>query len=226
MQLKHHAYLIEVLPQEFLAVQNHVLKDVDKQVTEIKIHEQLNLGIDVARDLIDTYTKSVLSGIENRIVFIMAQSLTHEAQNALLKFFEEPRSGNHFILCVYSRLNLLPTFRSRFEVLKFKESEQENALIAEAVRFVNNLTPSERLKFVDKMSDDLAEERITKSDILVFLNNVEETLYKQLKKSGTGNSNSSGLIASIDAVLLAEKHILDRSSSAKILLEHVAFMIA
>lgn len=223
MQLKHHAYLIEVLPQDFLAVQAEVLVGVDKGVTEIKVHEQIGLGIDVARDLIDTYTKSVLNGVERRIVFIVAQSLTNEAQNALLKFFEEPRPGNHFILCVYSSLNLLPTFRSRFEILDLKVSSDTSVRVADAQKFVDKLNPAERLKAVTKMAEDLAEEKITKSDILQFLNSLEDVLGNKLRKSTA--SNSSNLLSSLEAVVLAEKHILDRSSSAKILLEHVALMM-
>jgi len=44
--------------------------------------------------------------------------MTSEAQNALLKLFEEPPSNTHFFLCVGSVSELLPTLCSRVHVLE------------------------------------------------------------------------------------------------------------
>lgn len=48
-----------------------------------------------------------------------------ETSNALLKLIEEPRSGVHFVFCVESLEKLLPTVRSRCQIVRFDRLRDE-----------------------------------------------------------------------------------------------------
>jgi DNA polymerase III subunit delta' len=55
---------------------------------------------------------------DRKIFIIKAFSITHEAQNSLLKTLEDPVPGTGFILLIPCADRLLPTLRSRFFVIK------------------------------------------------------------------------------------------------------------
>jgi DNA polymerase-3 subunit delta' len=84
--------------------------------------ETSSIGIDAVRTLEHFFSLKVPGrSVYNRIVIIeQAQSLTIEAQNALLKLLEEPPMGTIIILTVDNEQNLLPTIRSRAPVVPLK----------------------------------------------------------------------------------------------------------
>ena len=77
-------------------------------------------GIDGAREIIDgMYTLPLLSKYK---VYILdeAHQLTKEASSAFLKSFEEPPAHVIFILCTTHAEKLLPTVRSRCQMIELK----------------------------------------------------------------------------------------------------------
>ncbi len=78
-----------------------------------------SITIESARDIIGfTTLKTVGEGNIRRIIIIEdAHLLTLEAQNALLKSFEEPPADTVFILTITSTSQVLPTILSRAHVL-------------------------------------------------------------------------------------------------------------
>lgn len=87
------------------------------------------ISIDAVRDLLN-FTKLKIAGndkeIQRVIVIDEAQSMTSEAQNALLKLLEEPPEGTLFLLCVSNTQSLLPTIRSRTQQLVIKRPKRED----------------------------------------------------------------------------------------------------
>jgi DNA polymerase-3 subunit delta' len=77
------------------------------------------LSIDSVRAVIHFLSlKPAGSNAISRVVVIeQAQTLTNQAQNALLKTIEEPPEGTILILTAPSELGLLPTIRSRVQCL-------------------------------------------------------------------------------------------------------------
>lgn len=76
------------------------------------------LKIEQVRDVLDYL--SLRSQLRHRFVIIdQAEKLTPQAANALLKSVEEPPEGVHFILITSNLSMLLPTIRSRCQVLSF-----------------------------------------------------------------------------------------------------------
>lgn len=87
-----------------------------------------NRGIDEARDLREAiHTLPVLSKYK---VYILdeAHMLTKEASNALLKTLEEPPRHVVFILCTTDPEKLLPTIRSRSQIINFKTANKSDLI--------------------------------------------------------------------------------------------------
>ena len=95
---------------------------------------------------------------ENKVLIIAASRAYHEAQNALLKIFEEPTADTHFFLVMPSSEGLLPTLKSRLYIV---EGESGNRGEAEAKGFLSATKPK-RLEIVKKMTDEISDEKKTK----------------------------------------------------------------
>jgi DNA polymerase-3 subunit delta' len=78
-----------------------------------------------------------------KLIFIFddAQALGPQAANALLKSIEEPPPGVHFIFLVPSSAMLLPTIRSRSQVVRFAPLSND-----EVVRVVSTIDPQLQLE--------------------------------------------------------------------------------
>ncbi|HEX4960122.1 MAG TPA: hypothetical protein VF173_04740, partial [Thermoanaerobaculia bacterium] len=85
----------------------------DFQVLERDL--KASTSVDATRELLKTAQVSPFEARGQVFVIASAESLTGEAANALLKNLEEPHvsSPRHFLLLAPSRLDLLPTLRSR-----------------------------------------------------------------------------------------------------------------
>lgn len=85
----------------------------DLQVLERDL--KTSTSVESARELLRTAQVSPFEARGQVFVVASAESLTGEAANALLKVLEEPpvRAPRHFLLLTPSRLDLLPTLRSR-----------------------------------------------------------------------------------------------------------------
>lgn len=70
--------------------------------------------------------ESYISENSEKIIIIMARAFRNEAQNFLLKLFEEPPKNIKFLLVAPSKNLLLPTVRSRFicEILNAKKERE------------------------------------------------------------------------------------------------------
>lgn len=87
---------------------------------------QRQFGIDDARALaLRAAGKAVAA--DERIFVIACKTMTTEAQNALLKLFEDPPARAHFILIVPSESIIIPTLRSRFVAVRRADHEENEA---------------------------------------------------------------------------------------------------
>ena len=110
-----------------------ILRQLSPDVTVHGVSDgKKSIGISVIRDIrAQAYIKP--QELQNRIFIIEnAQLLTTEAQNALLKIFEEPPKGVHFFLLCENATSLLPTVRSRAPVLRmsiFDDAELKEYIV-------------------------------------------------------------------------------------------------
>ena len=123
-------------------------------------------GIEEARALVEMANRRSFTG--KKIFFITPERITLEAQNALLKTFEEPTLDTQFFLCVSDESVILPTLKSRMQVVNV----QHRVLNKRAEKFFN-LPVAKRLEFAKKFADD--EENLTTFlDELLLLKRAKE----------------------------------------------------
>ncbi len=210
----HHAYLIsgerasrvEKLRARFVA--EGILLHNNPDIFEI--HTDM-LSIDEARALSTRQLRHAVTG-SKKIFIISFANMSHEAQNALLKVFEEPTPDTHFFLLTESPHALLPTLRSRLENL-ILEGEGEADDLQEAEAFIA-MTPSERLLFVAPLIEEKEKDKA-----LVLINGLETLLHKNF--STTKREDVRLFLKDLEHY---RGYLSDRSSSLKLILEFVACM--
>lgn len=210
--LDHHAYFIHAIKdgaqklKEYLKEKFHINHVQNPDF----YHEKFEvLGIDDSRKLKELHASKSFKEGSKRIFIIEASGITHEAQNALLKIFEEPNEDSHFFLVMPSPHVLLPTLRSR---LLIPQVRQENLVVKTAEDFLK-LSRKDKVSFVDEFAKRISDEEAMKSDAQEFLSALEMVLYKNGLEQ-----NSKAL----QSVLKARDYMNDRSPSIKQLLEYVA----
>jgi hypothetical protein len=167
-----------------------------------------HFGIDEARELTARATSKSFSG--SRRAFIAAiGAITNEAQNALLKTLEEPPSDAYFFLVVASPETLLPTLRSRAQILALGTE----AVSAVDVRSFLSARPRERIEMLKPLLEKNDDDRRDVAGVITFLSSLERML-------DATPDNRGGL----EAVYRARKYVGDKGSLLKPLLEQVALL--
>src|SRR3990167_5929189 len=118
-------------------------------------------GIDEARQLSLLSARKAL--IHHKIFFITSSRLTLEAQNALLKTFEDPFSDTYFFLVAREEALIIPTLLSRMQAVHVGHGGVASVYI-EAERFLS-LPIKDRLLFAKKFVED-------EGNLSVFLDDV------------------------------------------------------
>ncbi|HEV7784530.1 MAG TPA: hypothetical protein VGQ28_04280 [Thermoanaerobaculia bacterium] len=105
----------------------------DFQVLERDL--KASTSVDATREMLKTAQVSPFEARGQVFVIASAESLTGEAANALLKNLEEPHvsAPRHFLLLAPSRLDLLPTLRSRSLAIFLGPAEAVDAAAVEPV---------------------------------------------------------------------------------------------
>lgn len=208
----HHAYAIEgekksILSELYYFFENE-LKIQTKANPDFYFNEFENFSIDNGRELKDyAFRKSVDGNI--RIFVIVISSITTEAQNALLKLFEEPTKGIHFFIITQSSKIFLPTLRSRFNIISQGQSlgnATENILVDKFLKAVK----SERIK----LFDNIIKEK-NKEEALNFLNNLEAVLYKNKTKD----------TEIFEILQKSRSYLRGRAPSIKMILENISISL-
>lgn len=217
--LEHHAYFIHSFKDVAHKLKEY-LKDkfnIDHTQNPDFFHEKYeSLGIDDSRKIKENHISKSFKQGNKRIFIIETLNITHEAQNSLLKVFEEPNEDSHFFLIMPSPHTLLPTLRSRLNIIKPSEQIEEGMIaLDEAVRFLK-LSKKEKVDFMDELAKDISDENKSKNDAQEFLAALEYQIYKS---KGIKEKRA------INAILKAREYINDRSPSVKQLLEFVALSL-
>jgi hypothetical protein len=170
-------------------------------------HRQFDaFTIEEARLLSDSQERKVFGGnppsLRNsetmagkaKIFIIQTNSITEQAQNALLKIFEEPTAGTHFFILM-PQDTLLPTLRSRMQVILSERNFDKSELIlnkslAERVAMVKEITDgikeakSSQNGLIARSTESGFREEKNKQDAISLLNQIERELYeKDIQKS-------------------------------------------
>jgi len=212
----HHAYALE--GDRKTAISNlynffeNDLKIETKANLDFYFNEFESFGIDNGRDLQMQASRKAMRG--NMQIFVIAfSSITSEAQNALLKLFEEPAKGVHFFIITSSSEMFLPTLKSRFEIIKLKSIlDDDRALANDFIKASKN----NRIKLLQ----DIIENK-DKEQSLEFLNNLETILYKNIKDCPLCLKD----VEVFGAIQKSRDYIRGRSPSVKMILENMALNV-
>lgn len=134
-------------------------------------------GIGESREAIKFLWQKPLKSQKKTLIIPHGEDLTPEAQNAILKISEDPRSSTLILLVVKSLDSLLPTLRSRFHKIYFGQNLNPKSI-------GNVLLAEEFLNSDQKKKSDLIREVVLKDDLLEnFLTGLLLTLYRDKIKN-------------------------------------------
>ncbi|MEK7588202.1 MAG: hypothetical protein AAB438_00090 [Patescibacteria group bacterium] len=232
----HHAYLLEGDKNEIIPQVFSILEDLNIKTSANPDFYNLDIDsfkIDDARNLKSMTSDRSFSGeaTSKKIFLISANSFLLEAQNSLLKVFEEPIENTHFFIVTPSTQIFIPTLLSRFFVIKSESASarqdlmEENTLEAEKfikLPLVKRIDFLKELLAVDEDEEEGNEKDSPRARALRFLDNLEFVLHKKISKS-----NHIGLpyVELFKQMFIVRKYLRQPGSSAKSLMESVALGI-
>jgi DNA polymerase III delta prime subunit len=174
--------------------------------------------IDDARKIRETHDTRPIDKSGKKIFVLKMNSITVEAQNALLKLLEEPADYAHFFLIIPSAHLLIPTVKSRLSFIKTEKASQaegDDTAVKAAKAFIKS-SGAQRLEIIKDLLDDITKEKKTKQDAISFLDSVESELY---------HAGIDKNLSSLQAISNMRTYMSDRAPSLKMLLEYVALNI-
>ncbi len=216
----HHAYLIEGTEEEVLPEILTELRELEIEVKQNPNIYKISLDSFKMEDARNLKSSANLKGFSEgkKIFIISSNSFLLEAQNAMLKIFEEPTEDSHFFIITPSLSGLLPTFVSRFYTVKREDSGMS---LKEAEEFIKS-SPAKRIDLLKELLKEEDEEEAiesVRSKALKFLNSLETVLHK---KFSSDPSSDAGFFYQIFKV---REYLRQPGSSAKSLMESVALSI-
>ena len=200
----HHAYLVLGVRER---IEDYLQDFFNKEGSRLSgspdyfVFKEPLFGIAEAREVVEKANRKAF--VDRKIFLIAPERITLEAQSALLKTFEDPVPDTHFFLIMRNVELILPTLRSRMQVVSFADIEP---LFAEAEKFLK-CSLKERLSFVRKFLDAEKNASVFLDELLVYHKkmNVETLKLEKIYK----------------ARLLSD----DRGVSARLILEHLAVVL-
>lgn len=217
----HHAHIIEgaydaVAPELVIALAKNLNIEA-KGNPDLMNRFYETLGIDEARELKDAQTRAGFDGAR-KIFIIGAESFTHQAQNALLKTFEEPTLGTHFFIILPRKEMLLPTLLSRVLVVSGNRAVTDEA--KESAEKFLDATLEGRFVIAKKMAEKKPGEVVDRELFRRMLDHIERILYT--RTVGKRDDATANIFREI---FQAKTYLSNPGSSPKMLLEHIAIIL-
>ena len=217
----HHAYLIsgttgDVMP-ELKVLISRELGFVTVGNPDFWVGEFETFGIDDSRAIKELQSRRSFAG-ERKIFVLCAHFFTREAQNSLLKVFEEPTAHTHFFIITPNTESLLPTLKSRlFLITPHRHQESQESSRNDEAFSARDFLKRSRAKRLELLKDII--ESKDKNRAILFLNELEHALYQVSAKGGSMTKDVRETFTEIGTY---RSYLNDRSPSIKILLEHIA----
>lgn len=216
----HHAYLIVGNPSSHFEKSRLYMRE---KVSEGTFHAAdawsrayEAISIDDAREIKEIQNTMPVG--ERRVVLISVETIQHEAQNSLLKLFEEP--SVHTVFFIFARTSeiFLPTVLSRFNIVTLTSAdassntgEKKDTKIVDIRKFLSS-TIAERVEMLEPIIEDK-----NKNQAEQFLNSLEAALV-----SGKTFKTTPVAPAIFEDIFSARRFLRSRSPSVKMILEHLS----
>ena len=174
-------------------------------------------GIDDSRAIKELQSRRPFAG-ERKIFVLCVHFFTREAQNSLLKVFEEPTAHTHFFIITPNTESLLPTLKSRlFLITPHRHQESQESSGNDEAFSATDFLKRSRAKRLELLKDII--ESKDKNRAILFLNELEHALYQVSAKGGPMTKDVRETFTEIGTY---RSYLNDRSPSIKMLLEHIA----
>jgi DNA polymerase III delta prime subunit len=216
VDFSHHAYCLE---GDYISIKDSLFKLLEKKLgfnvkanPDFWLGEFDKFGIDEGRKVTEFQTRKAVSG-DKKIIFIGANTITREAQNSLLKTFEEPTAGTHFFLVVPSSEILLPTLRSRVEILPMSDMG----------KYPMSDMGEKFLKAIKKEKLEIAKEMSDQKDKIGTISLVNQ-LEKMVRERVDVKKMSPEEIIFFETISKFRGYLNDRAPNIKMILEHIALI--
>lgn len=232
--MEHHAYFYEgplvmlgelaTNARELFNFEEHPSTELRAGNPDVQVREFEKFGIEDSQALRELATFKSTSG---RALFVIGiGSITSEAQQALLKLFEEPSAGSIFVLLVPHGV-LLPTLRSR--LMAYPEnlqpalkkvlgspsgSAQPDYFLEQSADFLKAPYKTRSTSITSLLKD----EEGAKERVRTLLAGLEAKLHELLLQS----SGKKEYRDALEDIAKVRSYVNDRSPSLKMLLEHLA----
>ena len=218
----HHAYVVEgahddVAPILISHIQKH-LGIIVKNNPDFMVANYEMFTINEARALKDVQTRAAWEG-GLKIFVIGASSITPQAQNALLKTFEEPTVGTHFFIIVPRAEMLLPTLKSRVHVVTRGSVTINDESKAIAEKFVDS-TLENRFAMIKKLAEKKDRDTVDRELFRRMFDHIERILNARTKGKRDGAAATL-----FNEIHQAKNYLSTPGASPKMLLEHIAMLI-
>lgn len=226
--MRHHAFVIEAEAEEGIGIAGAwVEKELGIKAAgnpDVAILRYGLFSVADARRVTELAAGAAFAG-EHKVVIIAASRAYHEAQNALLKVFEEPPAGTYLFLILPSLGGLLPTLRSRVQVLKHeaRSTKPETSTkheINPAMEFMK-ASREKRSALIKKLTSgkDDEDRRENRDLAIAIVNGIEAASYTYGSQAALKYPELLSDIATL------RMHLYDRSAPVKMILEHLSLII-
>ncbi|MFZ2038839.1 MAG: hypothetical protein WAV11_02790 [Minisyncoccia bacterium] len=231
----HHAYCLVGDKQTILTeLKSELLEKLDFDTTGhpdfslreydlLKLHPEGKPNYNTILEEIILPAQSFPVQAKNKVIVIMADDIHINAQNSLLKFFEEPTADTKIFLILPTASRLLPTVSSRLVIIDVNEeipAFKEGASLFNESEFLAG-SIADRLKIVGEILSARTDEEISRGDISEFLRQLLKLCFQKVKDKKQTKENLSWLTELEKNCRYSE----DPSSSFKIILEYIAIIL-
>jgi DNA polymerase III delta prime subunit len=159
---------------------------------------------------------------ESKALIITTNRIYHEAQNALLKLFEEPPRGTHIFLILPTLGALLPTLRSRVQVLTGAETPISSNDISEAVHTFIRASKEQRSALIKRIAsaDTEGTGRAYRDEAVSLVNGIERVAYHHFE-----HTKDMSTVAVLRDITILRAYLYERSAPVRMILEHIALVL-
>ena len=217
----HHAYLIEGDTTVVAPLLTTHLESIGIPMSgnpNVRLLSYESLLVDDARDI---HAKQIERSEDGgkKVFIISSQFINHQAQNALLKTFEEPTEGTHFFVIMPSIQSLYETLISRFQIIKQEGLEQSSD---EAKKFLSQ-SVVERLEYIVsfiKTHEDDENSGGVRAHATTLVSGIEKILYRS-----TNDEQKKSLLLVWQDLERARGYLGTSGASVKMILEQLALVL-
>jgi len=200
-----HAYIVYDKPLETFGLIKEEIKSRLPNALIVEANYE-NFLVEEAKNL-DREAFHSVSKDRPKIIIISCFGITVQAQNALLKTFEESSKNIHFFFCVPNDIQLLPTLKSRCSLVYMGKN---NEVVGK--KFLS-MSLEKRFSYIDSLILENNKEIV--SD---FLNSLEYECHNNIIE-GRADVRE---VRAYDAIMLAREYLRDTAASIKQILRHIA----